>query len=198
MWGVPLSAGLPCGAHIEVVPENSLRGLMAAPLKHLRQVCQRCALRAPTSTLRSSAPTRHPAGNQPSPLAPRLVACAEPGTVACHQRGNQSRVGGWRGACVGVAGTQAGPGLPLASGKGMASMSEPAGRVAQPPGLDQCRRAVPHSGTAHMKPRQPPTRLRPALPRQNAQTNEHDLKAPPPRSDSPPETNPPEACAQPP
>ena len=78
--------------------------------------------------------------------------------------GQKSRVGGWRGACVGVAGTQAGPGLPLALGKGMASMSEPAGRVAQPPGPDQCRRAVPLRGTAHMKPCQPPTRLRPAPP----------------------------------
>ena len=70
MWGVPLSAGLPCDARAEVVPENSLRGLTAAPLKQLRQVCQRCALRAPTSTLCSSAPTRRPAGSQPSPLRP--------------------------------------------------------------------------------------------------------------------------------
>jgi len=144
MWGVPLSAGLPCGARVEVVRENSLRGPWAAPLKQLPQVSQRCALRAPTSTLRSSAPTRRPAGSQPSPLAPRLVARHEPATMAWHQRGTQSRVGGWRGACVGVAGTQAGPGLPLASGKGMASMSEPAGRVAQPPGLDK----VPESSPA--------------------------------------------------
>ena len=197
MWGGPLEAGLPSGARAEVVPENSLRGLTATALKQLRQVCQRCALRAPTSTLRSSAPTRRPAGRHPSPLRP---ACGVPRARdrGVAPAGQKSRVGGWRGACVGVAGTQAGPGLPLAFGKGMASMSEPAGRVAQPPGLDQCRRAVPHSGTAHMKPCQPPTRLRPALPRQNAQTNAQDLTAPPPRSDSPPETNPPEACAQPP
>jgi len=114
-------------------------------------------------------PHKAPGRQSAQPFAPRLVASLEPATVARHQRGNQSRVGGWRGACVGVAGTQAGPGLPLAFGKGMASMFEAAGRVAQPPGLDQCRRAVPLRGTAHMKPRQPPTRLRPALPRQNAQ-----------------------------
>ena len=144
MWGVPLSAGLPCDARAEVVPENSLRGLTAASFKQLRQARERCALRAPTSTLRFSAPTRRPAGSHLRPFAPRLVACHEPATVAWHQRGNQSRVGGWRGACVGVAGTQAGPGLPLAFGKGMASMSEPAGRVAQPPGLDK----VPESSPA--------------------------------------------------
>jgi len=38
MWGVPLEAGLPCGARVEVVPENSLRGLTAASFKQLRQV----------------------------------------------------------------------------------------------------------------------------------------------------------------
>jgi len=167
MWGVPLSAGLPCGARAEVVPDNSLRGLTAASFKQLRQVCQRCALRAPTSTLCFSAPTRRPARAHPRPLgAPLGVPRArDPGTPPA---GQKSRVGGWRGACVGVAGTQAGPGLPLASGKGMASMFEAAGRVAQPPGPDQCRRAVPRRGTAHMKPCQSPTRLRPALPRQNA------------------------------
>ena len=142
MWGVPLEAGLPSGARAEVVPENSLRGPKAAPFKHLRQVCQRCALRAPTSTLRSSAPTRRPAGRHPSPLRP---ACGVPRARdrGVAPAGQKSRVGGWRGACVGVAGTQAGPGLPLAFGKGMASMSEPAGRVAQPPGLDKVPKSSP-------------------------------------------------------
>ena len=113
-------------------------------------------------------PHKAPGRQSAQPFGAPLVARHEPATVAWHQWGDQSRVGGWRGACVGVAGTQAGPGLPLACGKGMASMFEAAGRVAQPPGLDQGRRAVPQRGTAHMKPCQPPTRLRPALQRQNA------------------------------
>jgi hypothetical protein len=41
--------------------------------------------------------------------------------------------------------------LPLAEGKGMASMFEAAGRVAQPPDLDEHRRAVPQSGTANIE-----------------------------------------------
>ena len=169
MWGVPLSAGLPCDARAEVVPENSLRGLTAASFKQLRQVCQRCALRAPTSTLCFSAPTRRPASSSAQTLwRPAWWHATSPRPRHATSGAKKSRVGGWRGACVGVAGTQAGPGLPLASGKGMASMFEAAGRVAQPPGPDQCRRAVPLRGTAHMKPCQPPTRRRPALPRKNA------------------------------
>ena len=88
-------------------------------------------------------PHKAPGRRSAQPLCAPLVACHEPATVAWHQRGKKSRVGGWRGACVGVAGTQAGPGLPLAFGKGMASMSEPAGRVAQPPGLDKVPKSSP-------------------------------------------------------
>ena len=78
-------AGLPCGARAEVVPENSLRGLTATALKQLRQVSQRCALRAPTSTLCFSASTRRPAGCPPSPGAAPLVVWEDGAQVFCAQ-----------------------------------------------------------------------------------------------------------------
>ena len=178
MWGVPLSAGLPSDARAEVVPENSLRGLTAASFKQLRQVSQRCALRAPTSALRSSAPTRRPASSQPKPLGAPLVACPEPATVAWHQRGKkaESVAGGapvWASQARRPA--QVCP-LPLA--RGWRACLSPQGELRSHLGWTKCRRAVPRSGTAHMKPCQPPTRLRPALQRQNARTRHCAAQAP--------------------
>ncbi len=57
------------------------------------------------------------------------------------------------GRLVGVAGAQGGSGLPLVADKGMASMFEAAGRVAQPPEPDEHRRAVPQGGTANNEAR---------------------------------------------
>ena len=66
----------------------------------------------------------------------------EPTTSACVKRGTKGLRRPPTGRLVGVGGAQGGAGLPLAAGQGMASMFEPAGRVAQPPALDEHRRAV--------------------------------------------------------
>ena len=54
---------LRCGARYGVAPQNSLR---SAPLKQLRRVRQRSALRAPTPSLRGSKPHRSPHRTAPA------------------------------------------------------------------------------------------------------------------------------------
>ena len=88
------------------------------------------------------------------------------------------------GRLVGVAGAQGGAGLPLAYGQGMASMFEPAGRVAQPPVPYEHRRAVPpRAGPTTSKPGQAPPQPRLAVSRQSATTSRKQ-KEPPPRKRS--------------
>jgi RimJ/RimL family protein N-acetyltransferase len=79
------------------------------------------------------------------------------------------------GRLVGVAGAQGGAGLPLAEGKGMASMFEAAGRVAQPPDLDCATVSSPaEGGTANIEAQPGTASAPPRAPQQKHHTSQHD------------------------
>jgi hypothetical protein len=102
------------------------------------------AHRPQTAALRPPSPK---ARNQTSTSRSTRATAALP-FVPTRKRGDPRLRRCLAGRLVGVEGAPPCPGLPLAMGKGMASMSEAAGRVAQPPGLGGAPQSSPAAGGA--------------------------------------------------
>jgi hypothetical protein len=110
--------------------------------------------------------------------------------VAVLKRGDKRLRWCLAGRLVGVGGVRAGSCLPLAESKGMASMFEPEGRVAQPPDLYEHRRAVPQSGTVNIEAQPGTTSAAPRAARtkrpNHSTSNQQKLSAPHPHPQPPP------------